>query len=126
MTAAIGIDPGNSGGPIIDESGRLVGVSVAKVRSSSIGFAIPAWKVQELLPPSLSDILLTKRPEERGYRCSVNLSGLPNTGHTQVPELLAMTYAEDQPVQSRFENGSWTAIAGLKPVRYSVPSPPNE
>ena len=36
-----GVNPGNSGGPVVSEDGRLIGVSVAKVRGADIGFAIP-------------------------------------------------------------------------------------
>ncbi|WP_160167094.1 S1C family serine protease [Rhodopirellula baltica] len=36
-----GINSGNSGGPLVDERGRLVGVAVAKVAGTNIGFAIP-------------------------------------------------------------------------------------
>ncbi|MDR3638831.1 MAG: trypsin-like peptidase domain-containing protein [Isosphaeraceae bacterium] len=32
---------GNSGGPIIDTKGRLVGVAVARIRGEAVGFAIP-------------------------------------------------------------------------------------
>lgn len=43
-----GIDPGNSGGPIIDEQGRLIAISVAKINQSSIGFGVPRWKLENL------------------------------------------------------------------------------
>lgn len=120
-----GIDPGNSGGPIVDNNGQLVGISVAKLRESSIGFAIPTWKLQELLPPSLSDIVLTKIPNEKGYRCSVNLSGLRNFGASPIPQLLGMKYSADQKLRSEFKDGRWTSIPGLKQVGYSVPSDPS-
>jgi S1-C subfamily serine protease len=32
---------GNSGGPIVDAKGRLVGIAVSRVRGESVGFAIP-------------------------------------------------------------------------------------
>src|SRR5262249_34867270 len=36
------LNPGNSGGPVVDSKGRLVGVAVATIKGSGIGFIIPA------------------------------------------------------------------------------------
>jgi S1-C subfamily serine protease len=44
-TAAI--DPGNSGGPLLDTEGRLLGINTIKIMGrESVGFAIPAARVQ--------------------------------------------------------------------------------
>jgi S1-C subfamily serine protease len=43
------LNPGNSGGPVVDDKGALVGVAVAKVSNSKIGFAVPAHKLKRLL-----------------------------------------------------------------------------
>lgn len=43
------VNPGNSGGPVIDPEGKLVGVVVAKIRNTSIGMAIPTRQVERLL-----------------------------------------------------------------------------
>jgi S1-C subfamily serine protease len=43
------INPGNSGGPVVDDDGRLVGVTVAKIRDSGLGFAIPSGELLGLL-----------------------------------------------------------------------------
>ena len=44
------MNPGNSGGPVVDIKGRLVGVAVATIRNSSgIGFAVPAAELQKVM-----------------------------------------------------------------------------
>lgn len=42
------IHPGNSGGPMVNLDGQLVGVSVAKVRGTNVGLAIPRESVNAL------------------------------------------------------------------------------
>ena len=37
-----GLNPGNSGGPVTDLKGEVIGVSVSKLRNTDIAFAIPA------------------------------------------------------------------------------------
>jgi predicted Zn finger-like uncharacterized protein len=44
-----GMDPGNSGGPVLDSSGHVIGVSVAGYVGREICFAIPGSRVQSLL-----------------------------------------------------------------------------
>jgi S1-C subfamily serine protease len=51
------LNPGNSGGPVVDSQGRLVGVAVATINpeiGSGIGFAIPTSKLISLLPDKQS------------------------------------------------------------------------
>jgi predicted Zn finger-like uncharacterized protein len=43
------LNPGNSGGPIVDAQGRLIGVAVASIRGTQIGMAIPAADLTQLL-----------------------------------------------------------------------------
>jgi S1-C subfamily serine protease len=44
-----GITFGNSGGPVIDVKGNVVGVVVARIKDDTINFAVPSEKVLELL-----------------------------------------------------------------------------
>jgi len=57
------LNPGNSGGPLVDSHGRVVGINTAIIAmAQGIGFAIPANTVKWVLPQ-----LLTKGRVRRGY-----------------------------------------------------------
>jgi hypothetical protein len=53
------LNPGNSGGPVVDSQGRLVGVAVAKVRNTRIGMAIPPQQLARLLQGRATDPRVT-------------------------------------------------------------------
>ncbi len=40
---------GNSGGPLVDDKGRLVGVIVSRLRGESVGFAVPPSVISQFL-----------------------------------------------------------------------------
>ncbi len=44
------VNPGNSGGPLVNMAGQVVGVNTMAARNGSIGFAIPSNLVKALLP----------------------------------------------------------------------------
>jgi hypothetical protein len=60
------ITPGNSGGPVVDGQGRLVGIAVATIRNRAIGFAIPMTALTRLLNGRLLDYHFTARPAGPG------------------------------------------------------------
>ena len=51
-----GISPGNSGGPVVDSRGVVIGVSVAGIRGTAINFAVPGERVLGLLTGSIGDL----------------------------------------------------------------------
>jgi S1-C subfamily serine protease len=51
------LNPGNSGGPVVDSKGRLVGVAVSRIRNGQgIGFLIPAAEVGRLMAGRLGRV----------------------------------------------------------------------
>lgn len=48
------VNPGNSGGPLVNMAGEVVGVNSMAARNGSIGFAIPVNLVKALLPQLLA------------------------------------------------------------------------
>ena len=57
------LNPGNSGGPVVDIQGRLVGVAVATIRGAGIGFAIPPRHLQKLLSGGVSKVEVTSKKD---------------------------------------------------------------
>jgi S1-C subfamily serine protease len=51
-----GMDPGNSGGPVVDANGNVIGVAVAVIRNTALKFAIPGEVVQSVLNGRCSGI----------------------------------------------------------------------
>jgi hypothetical protein len=43
------VNPGNSGGPVVDADGRIVGITSRKLRADNIGFIAPAAALETLL-----------------------------------------------------------------------------
>ncbi len=54
------LNPGNSGGPVVDAKGRLVGVAVATIKDSQgIGFAVPCAELGKIMKGRLDGFLVT-------------------------------------------------------------------
>lgn len=51
-----GMDPGNSGGPVVDNSGNVVGVAVSGIPGRAINFAIPGEYVRTILDGRISGL----------------------------------------------------------------------
>ena len=43
------VNPGNSGGPVVTRTGKLLGVAVAKIENSQVGFVIPTSHLLDML-----------------------------------------------------------------------------
>jgi S1-C subfamily serine protease len=102
------ISPGNSGGALVDGSGRIIGINVAYIppqaRAVSIGFAIPAAEVSSVV----SQLLETGRVN-RAY-----LGIVPGPLTAETAQRLGLTTDEGAVVLS-VEAGSPAAGAGLGP-----------
>jgi S1-C subfamily serine protease len=60
------LNPGNSGGPVVDAQGRLIGIAVATIRGAHIGLAIPPDHLVKMLDGRLADFTLTTRLTDAG------------------------------------------------------------
>lgn len=53
-----GMDPGNSGGPVVDNSGVVVGVAVSGIPGRQINFAIPGERVDAILNGRIAELIV--------------------------------------------------------------------
>src|SRR5262249_44599517 len=60
------LNPGNSGGPVVDEKGRLVGVAVAQIRETRIGFAIPHAELTNMLGGRVTAASILRFTQDKG------------------------------------------------------------
>jgi S1-C subfamily serine protease len=58
------VNPGNSGGPVVDSRGRLVGIAVASIDATQIGMAIPAAELTKMLAGRIGKVVPTIRQHE--------------------------------------------------------------
>lgn len=74
------VNPGNSGGPVVDADGRIVGITSRKLRADNIGFLAPAWSLAELLESA-------GRPARLGGSYGVHMVALLPTDFGTAPSL---------------------------------------
>ncbi len=115
------LNPGNSGGPVLDKQGRLIGVAVARVRGSRIGFAIPAAELQHLLLGGVAGLSLTPKLVDGGS-ANVLVEARVIDPSAQVKSV-ALLYAPADPSRgpARAEkDGRWPALPGAQRVELKV------
>jgi 2-alkenal reductase len=95
------VNPGNSGGPLVDSSGRLIGVNTAILAPTGsftgVGFAIPVDTVNRIVPELIRD----------------GRARLPGIGFVPLPEQIARQHGIRGIVVASVPPGGAAASAGL-------------
>ena len=65
---------GNSGGPVVDAKGRLVGVVVSRIRGENVGFAIPPSVIAAFLAGDIGDVLAAELIGAAGPATQIKLA----------------------------------------------------
>ncbi len=56
------IHPGNSGGPVVDVAGKVVGVAQSKILGTGTAFAVPAERIDQFLRGGICSLAVTQEP----------------------------------------------------------------
>src|SRR5262249_41212320 len=115
------LNPGNSGGPVVDGEGRLVGVSVAKVRGTNIGMAVPTPVLANLIVgriagTSFNTVTINNRPPE--VIVAVRLVDPLQKIQSVTVHYIRRASLKEQPKQDA--RGRWTLLAGAEKVEAKI------
>jgi len=105
------LNPGNSGGPVLDSHGTVVGVATATIRGAAINFAVPADRLSAFLKaPALDVDAPAITWDNRAAHSTWRITVVPATPTAALPEDLAVGVTVDDGVEKprRF----WAEPAG--------------
>jgi hypothetical protein len=111
------LQPGNSGGPIVDDRGRLIGDAVAKLEGvDTIGLAIPDDELRDLLAGRVGaidlDVRNSKSPQPD---LRVRAQVVDPNGRIKAVKVLVAP-AQGAARLARRGDGSWPPMPGARPV----------
>jgi S1-C subfamily serine protease len=115
------VNPGNSGGPVVDARGRLVGVTVAKVTGTNIGLAIPPVELQRMLGGRLGNLEFHKIRETAGtVEIEVRGTLIDPLDRVSRASLLVARADEQKNKPEVGSGGKWSALPGAEKVDLKV------
>jgi len=106
------LNPGNSGGPVVDADGRLVGVAVATIRGANIGLAIPAGELTKVFEGHVGRIQAVTRKTGVNPEVEVEVAVIDPLGRVKdvAVHYLRQDLVKNQP--QRQPGGTWPELAG--------------
>ncbi|HEV3167924.1 MAG TPA: trypsin-like peptidase domain-containing protein [Isosphaeraceae bacterium] len=115
------LNPGNSGGPVVDSKGRLIGVAVATIRGAQqIGLAVPQEQLGEMLEGRVQATGI-KTKKQTGGSAELELevalvdpmNRIKSVAFDYIPDVLKVKPAAD-------DKGQWAAMPGATRVSLTI------
>jgi S1-C subfamily serine protease len=113
------VNPGNSGGPVLDSSGRVIGIVVSGIRGAGINFAIPVELLKSYLPPIEIELSPRRIPANQQHKKQTFTVLATTFDHTQAGIDLTLEFGEPKSPHSV----SWTSVSGHPFSMQVVPNP---
>jgi len=106
------LNPGNSGGPIVDSKGALIGVALAKIEGTQIGMAIPTGQLEELMLGGVGRIGAQVLERKRGQvKLQVQVELIDPMGKLKGVTLLSSPKDKLHKEPAPDRDGEWTPAA---------------
>ncbi len=115
-----GVDPGNSGGPVVNADGELVGVAVATIRGSSgIGLAIPAGPLRNMFEGRIGAVHLALKPNSEQPALAIEVSVIDPLNKITAVELHSIEISR---VKADLDKGieSLEALPGIEKTKLTL------
>lgn len=118
------LNPGNSGGPVVDEQGRLVGVAVSQISNTTIGFAIPGAELRQMLDGRVGRLSLALRSVVADTaELQVQAKVIDPNSHIKNVELYYTQLSSRRPTLKPNEDGTWAPIPDATKVSLAFNRP---
>jgi hypothetical protein len=115
------LNPGNSGGPVVDAKGRLIGVAVAKVRGTNIGLAIPTGELTKMLNGRLGGLSLrTLKTTDEALELQVELKFIDPLEKITKATVLVAPYDAAKERPKADEAGNWPPLSDAQTVELKI------
>jgi predicted Zn finger-like uncharacterized protein len=96
-----GMDEGNSGGPVVDDSGSVVGVAVSGYRGRQINFAIPGDRVQMILNGRVADLHVAQPYYAAGGRVAIPVQMEMIDPRHRIKDVALEVWVGDKPLKKQ-------------------------
>ncbi len=117
------VNPGNSGGPVLDAKGRVIGVVVSGIRmggQSGVNFAIPVSQLKEFLKPAYVALAAPQVPYSNRHEEAQFVASVFQFGHDAMDVSVELTLqspgaAEKKITLARQDDGTYTGTTAAVP-----------
>ncbi len=114
------LNSGNSGGPIVDGEGKLVGIAVSKIPGTKISFAIPPGELTEMLKGSAGTVeIRSLHVDKEKAELEVEVPLIDPLGFVKKVEVLLVRKDAVKGTLEKDKSGAWPKL----PSAESLPVP---
>lgn len=115
------LNPGNSGGPIVDGDGKLVGIAVAKIAGTKISFAIPPGELTEMLKGRVGAVIIRNlRINKETAELEIEAPVIDPMHKVNKVEVYYIRKDAAKAIPGADKSGNWTKLPGAESASMKI------